>query len=145
MRLVIVEKTSRPLSDRQFDAFLTRIGGIIGHNGFIITSRDSFPIGNGWLRILRDLICELMAVGWNREMDYIKEKLGGLRFGTNELSEEGRKILFLYENSSFETCEECGRHGEPRHMNWIRTLCDNHYQEREDSINNYPNDFGDET
>ena len=34
------------------------------------------------------------------------------------------------EEMSHTVCEECAKPGETRDLNWIRTLCDEHYQSR---------------
>lgn len=34
----------------------------------------------GWIPLLEDLLGELVALGWDRRLDQVKQKFGGLRF-----------------------------------------------------------------
>jgi len=117
----------------EFENYLKSIGGLI--SGY---RTDLSPItsnicecSEGWLELIKNLIQELIDIGWNKEIVQIKEKFGGLRFYTGELSQEGQKIITKYENLSYKTCEECGKKGTRRDGSWIRTLCDKHAKEND--------------
>ncbi len=60
----------------------------------------------------------------------VKEKFGTLRFYFS-----GGDLLFqgfvdAIEQMSAYICEICGQRGEARNISWVRTLCDEHYQEK---------------
>jgi hypothetical protein len=88
--------------------------------------------------------------GWKQYKDYVyadyptvvqvKEKFGGLRFYLNfppmtKFSEEEYNklegmISFAENYLSYSICEDCGKPGECRNdLGWIRTLCNEHYEE----------------
>ena len=75
-------------------------------------------VGEGWLPLLEKLINELIALGWDRRLAQVKEKLGGLRFyiggGTPPMFEAIRRA----EARSLRTCELCGA---PGRLNKART------------------------
>lgn len=69
----------------EFEDFLKSIGGLVDGR-----SPEKKPIfeniwqcGDGWLELIRDLIVELIAAGWNKEIRQIEEKFGGLSFYAN--------------------------------------------------------------
>jgi hypothetical protein len=61
----------------------------------------------------------------------VKQKFAGLRYYTSHHTEEMGKIINLFENLSYQTCEVCGRLGKPRSGGWIETLCDEHANGKE--------------
>lgn len=58
----------------------------------------------------------------------VKQKFGGLRYYVSHYTEELGKLISLFEDLSYETCEVCGRLGKTRSGGWIETLCDEHAQ-----------------
>lgn len=118
------------MNTAEFENYLASISGLV--NGFHteppkLLSRAFFSFRDGWLGIVHDLIEELIAAGWNKELCQAKEKFGGLRFYTNELPEAGTAIIAKYEKQSTETCERCGKPGTLRtDRSWMKTLCDEH-------------------
>lgn len=62
----------------------------------------------------------------------VKEKFGGLRFYMTSGDDEIYQAISEAETLSHYTCEECGNHGKKRDLAWIRTLCDNCYNEWEE-------------
>lgn len=121
------------MTTKEFEEYLESIGGL--ENGHFpdrpaILKRGICSCGDGWLQIIADLIEELLAAGWDKQIKQIKEKFGGLRFYIGSGSEEIWDIIGKYERLSYETCEECGEQGELRNdLGWWRTLCDKHYNE----------------
>jgi hypothetical protein len=118
---------------KEFGRFLESIGGL--KSGYFsdkspITSRYFFSIGDGWLDLTRDLIENLIKIGWDKKILQVKEKFGGARFYAGPCTEEQDKLIEEYENKSFEVCEQCGEKGEVRDLPWIMTLCENHYKEK---------------
>lgn len=117
------------MAPEEFEMCLKLMGGL--ENGVLrdkprITSRHYFTVGDGWLHLIINLIEELIAAGWDREVVQVKEKFGGLRFYTNSAPEGGYDIINKYEALSQETCEICGEKGKLRDTGWMRTLCDEH-------------------
>jgi|HubBroStandDraft_2_1064218.scaffolds.fasta_scaffold00002_59 hypothetical protein len=118
------------MTTEQFEAWLVSIGGLVnGHYA------DRPPIttnicecGGGWLQLIHDLIEELIALGWNKEICQIKEKFGLLRFYTNGMTEPMWEALRRAERRSLQTCEVCGAPGKRRVKGEqrLRTVCDLH-------------------
>jgi len=100
----------------------------------IFVSHVYIGCGDGWYELLRELCIEIQKTDIKIEATYIKEKLGGLRFGYRYLSypnvtEQEIKIVqdlvMEAENKSDHVCEDCGKPGKLRdELSWHRTLCD---------------------
>ena len=73
---------------------------------------------------MKDLVRDLVALGWDGTVYQVKEKFGGLRFYIEAGSEEIHQRILQAERRSYLTCEECGRPGLPNREGWIRTLCE---------------------
>lgn len=80
-------------------------------------------VGAGWGSIIERLIPDLFALGWDGEINQVKEKFGTLRFYIGAASDEVRNRVSRAEMESDTTCEECGAPGEIRGGGWIKTLC----------------------
>jgi hypothetical protein len=114
----------------EFEDFLESIGGLFdgrspGRRPIII---NICQCDEGWLELIKDLILELIAAGWNKEVRQIKEKFGGLSFYTNDLTDKDFAIIHKYALKSFHTCEICGSidNVKLRRKNWVKTLCEKH-------------------
>lgn len=122
------------MTDEQMNEFLQSIGGL--ENGFYtdrepITDCGFFDVNNGWFPLIKELIEDLIALGWNKQTCQVKEKFGSMRFYINEGSDEIFDRITKAERDSYEICETCGEKGELRKdLGWISTLCDKHYLER---------------
>jgi hypothetical protein len=83
-------------------------------------------VGPGWLPLLERLAADLAALGWNRDLHQMKEKLGGLRFYIGKASKEILERIDQAAEESFTICEHCGAPGRPREGRtaWIKTTCD---------------------
>jgi hypothetical protein len=117
--------------------FLESIGGL--ENGFYpdkdpIKGSGFFECGDGWYPLIKDLISDLIELGWDKQTCQVKEKFGGLRFYINGASEEIYKRIRIAEDLSYETCETCGEKGELRSIGWYKTLCNKHHEERKSNI-----------
>jgi hypothetical protein len=119
-------------------------GDLGNHPGVATYSGYAGYVRKGWIPILDRLAEDLVALGWDRILDQVKQKFGGLRFyigvGTPRLSRDvydalGRRIDEA-EAESRRTCEECGAPGRPAPvggpLGWVETLCPRCF-EREDS------------
>lgn len=114
--------------------YLESIGGL--ENGMYsnkpkITSCDFFDVQVGWYPLIKNLIDELINLGWDKQVTQVKEKFGGLRFYINGGSDEMYNKITEAEKLSHETCELCGKKGELRtKIRWFTTLCDEHYEQK---------------
>jgi hypothetical protein len=123
--------------DKKMNEFLESIGGL--ENGFYpnkdpIKDSGFFECGNGWYPLIKDLITDLIELGWDKQVCQVKEKFGALRFYINTGSDEIFKKIHSYENQSYETCETCGEKGELRLVGWYKTLCNKHHEEHKTNI-----------
>ena len=120
------------MNKEQMDEFLQSIGGF--KNGFNlesnpITDSDFFEVGSGWFPLIKDLITDLIELGWNKEVCQVKEKFGGLRFYINAATSEAHKRISQAEIESMNICEVTGKPGKLRtDIRWYRTLCDEEYE-----------------
>jgi hypothetical protein len=117
----------------EMNVYLASIGGLNRtyreDRGPILDSK-SFGVGEGWLHLIKDMIEDLIALGWDKRLLQSKEKFGGLRFYIESYPEGSQDVISKYEKLSYETCEECGVDASPKKINgWIHTLCDVHAEE----------------
>lgn len=87
--------------------------------------------GNGWVPLIDNLITELCALGWDKHVEQIKEKFGGLRFYIGGATPEMHDLINRAEDASIKICEECGKEGKRSDWGkyWIKTLCPKHGKE----------------
>jgi hypothetical protein len=118
------------------------------NNGMIVPFY--FECDDGWYDII-DVLCANIQreneialsrkqYATNEDQEYddvpatasqIKEKFGGLRFYINGGNETIRGMIIMAESMSFRTCEVCGKPGYIRKYSWIKTHCNEHFnQER---------------
>lgn len=100
-----------------------------------------YECDKGWNSLIDPLVEELNRL--NGRVLQIKEKFGGLRFyytlaHNHPEAERFSQKVATAEILSFEICEVCGQPGTLRAGGWIRTLCEQHHQEREEK---YKKDF----
>jgi len=126
------------MTDKEMNEFLESIGGL--KNGYYtdrkpIKDSSFFDVGSGWYQIIKELIEDLIKLGWDKQTCQVKEKFGGLRFYINSASDEVHKRISEAENLSYETCETCGEKGELRtNIGWHSTLCDKHYEKYKPTV-----------
>jgi hypothetical protein len=126
------------MEDKEMNEFLESIGGL--ENGFYtdrppIKDSGFFSVGVGWYPLIKDLITDLIELGWDKQTCQVKEKFGGLRFYINAASDDVNKRIRIAEDLSYKTCETCGEKGELKtKMGWYTTLCDKHYEEHKSNI-----------
>ena len=120
------------MTDEQMNEFLDSIGGL--ENGYF-TDREPikdcwiFECGNGWFLLIKELIEDLIALGWDRKTCQVKEKFGGLRFYITSGSDAIYDRISQAEEASYTVCEVTGQPGELRNdIGWLNTLCDSAYQ-----------------
>ena len=118
------------LTDKELNEYLISIGGLTNvFTGNKVTDSDFFQVSLGWNLIIKNLIQDLIRLGWNKEVIQVKEKFGGLRFYINEGTDEIHQRIGQAELESMKTCEITGRPGKLRtDIGWYRTLCDEEYE-----------------
>ena len=93
-----------------------------------------FECSAGWIPIL-DRYGEKLSEFRNEVPErvvIVKEKFGALEIQGLAVPTEAHDLLSEARAESMETCEWCGREGEPRAVAVRATLCDMHYEERKD-------------
>ena len=111
---------------KEFNDYIKSIGGL--ESGYFTDRPPLYyvgSVGDGWLPLLKELIQDLIGLGWNKQICDIKEKFGGLRFYIAGGSDEIFDRIDKAESDSYKICETCGEPGEVRQGGWIKTLCDN--------------------
>lgn len=117
-----------------------------------------FDCGDGWYNIINQLCNNIQShIDWRnsqRELllkdnpynrpipdeihqvvvDQVKEKFGTLRFYYHGGDDVIDGMVRMAEAMSSVTCETCGKPGKTRSGGWIRTLCDEHEEERQASL-----------
>ena len=88
-------------------------------------------VGDGWYTLI-DNLCGVLQYSTDSNnhpqivASQVKEKLGGLRFYTNDDDEYQRGIISFAETMAESTCENCGSPAKQRsNRGWISTLCAN--------------------
>jgi hypothetical protein len=124
------------MTHTEMDDFLESIGGL--QHGYYtdrepITSSGIFECGTGWYPLLKELIEDLIELGWDRQTCQVKEKFGGLRFYINGATDAVFDRIRKAEHDSYETCEVTGEPGKLRtDLGWHSTLCDAEYTKRKE-------------
>jgi hypothetical protein len=88
-------------------------------------------VGSGWKTLLHGLCEKLFHLGWDGELQQVKEKYGTLRFYwrnnidgiAGEIAED---VVQNAEAMSGQTCEVCGKYGRLRGSGWLYTSCEEH-------------------
>lgn len=116
------------MTREEFNTYLESISGLV--NGWKsnvppITDCYFMEHGSGWYEMEKQLIEDLIKLGWNKEVCQIKEKFGGLRFYINDGSKEIHDRIEQAESESYKICEECGTREEiGKTRGWITTCCE---------------------
>lgn len=118
----------------EFEKYLESIDGVYNWKGIQVTNPSFFGVSEGWFALLKNLIDELITLGWDRHMVISKEKFGGLNFHIKNITKEMYDIILTHEKLSYNICEECGEEGFLREGGWVKTLCDIHAEERENKL-----------
>jgi hypothetical protein len=89
-----------------------------------------FEVGDGWVRILYELILGIrfndeFKGKWVTKVTQCKEKFGGLRFYVTGTSDKNWKLINAAEEKSLAVCEVTGSEVEVGIWNdgWVRTIC----------------------
>jgi hypothetical protein len=118
------------MTNEELSEYLKSIGGlkIPYKKNIVLDDVDYFQCSSGWNKLLKDLIDDLIKLGWNKEIEQVKEKFGGLRFYINEGSNEIYDRINIAEKESYTICEKTGKPGELRtDIGWWSTLSDEEY------------------
>jgi len=97
-----------------------------GHDPSQPFARERSFVGRGWHGLLKELIEDLIRLGWDRRVLQIKEKFGTLRFYVADRQPEYLDRIEAAVEHSAEICEECGKAGALRanEKGWYSTRCD---------------------
>lgn len=114
------------MNKEKFKEYLESVGGVYDWKGRNHSNVGFFAVSEGWYSLIKDMMDELIAVGWDRHLHQCKEKFGGLRFYLSTYPEGATEIVTKYESLSYETCEVCGEKGVLRTGSWLVTRCDEH-------------------
>lgn len=100
-----------------------------------------FACGEGWWPILTNLCANIQHhLDWKNKTSevvpqvtvaQVKEKFGGLRFYYDGGDEYISGLVTMAEAWAGNSCEVCGKPGYQRSGGWIKTLCDEHEEERQ--------------
>jgi hypothetical protein len=87
-----------------------------------------FECGDGWYNILDNLFANIKReLECNPIKDFyiiqVKEKFGSLRVYTSYSTERIEQLIDWAEETSLETCENCGREAEVDYSGWVKVLC----------------------
>lgn len=115
-------------SDRMHERFPKMFEGKYG----------GFAVGPGWWTMLETL-CETIQNHIDQSkgqcsqvvIEQIKEKFGTLRFYYSGGDDFVSGAVYLVENLTNHSCEECGAPGHRVSGGWVKTLCEFHIAERE--------------
>ena len=83
-------------------------------------------MGRGWLGVLKELLQDLIALGWDRRVLQLKENLGSMRLYTAQRTPAILDRVIAAREHSEERCETCGEGGSLRiaAQGWYSTRCD---------------------
>lgn len=122
------------MNKEEMNEYLESIGGLVNGHYFDrprIKNANYFDCDQGWYGLIKELIEDLIDLGWNKQVCQVKEKFGGLRFYINEGSDEIFKRIGKAETDSYKICEVTGTPGELRtDIGWYLTLCNEEYEKR---------------
>jgi hypothetical protein len=112
--------------------------------------KPEVSISEGWFGLIHDMCAEIrlcQTKPYSIRFFQVKEKFGALRVyphidERSEIRGKIEKILVKYEVMSIDVCEVCGEPGKPRPVGWVKTLCEKHHLEREESRQNLYVDGG---
>lgn len=95
----------------------------------LLTSLDikyppcGFDIGDGWFPIVKQALMAMVLVGWDRDLQQVKQKFCGLRIYIGETNEAVDAIITYAEQRCSVTCEDCGKPHGLTDAGWGRALC----------------------
>jgi hypothetical protein len=117
------------LTDKELTEYLISIDGLInGYTGSKITDANFFETSPGWNQLIKNLIEDLIKLGWDKKVIQVKEKFGGLRFYIHEGNTAIDIKIREAERESINICEITGTSGKLRSdIGWYKTLCDEEY------------------
>ena len=135
----------------EMNVYLASIGGLNRtyreDKGPILDSK-AFGVGQGWLHLIKDMIEELIVLGWDKRLLQCKEKFGGLRVYWDEpdewehLEDETQQdkvdlVNCLIDIANWlcqKICMVCGEKGTLYNENWVTVLCEEHYNEQQEQV-----------
>ena len=121
-------------SEQSSDSLILKVNGTDRQLKLGEKSPIFFSVGEGWYSIIKELIEDLIELGWDKKIYQVKEKFGGLRFYITNNSDEINDRILKAELLSYKTCEVTGKRGELRNdLDWVRTLCEEEYKKAKEN------------
>jgi hypothetical protein len=74
----------------------------------IATPKLGFGIPQGWTYIVKTLVRDLIALGWDKDLVQVKQKFGGLRFYIGKSNETLDNVIQQAESACSSACYQCG-------------------------------------
>ena len=96
--------------------------------------RCGFWVDDGWRPTVIEALKKLIAAGWDRKLEQVKQKFCGLRIylGHEQVrTPEFRKIIGEAEAICDGLCENCGLEREEKGQGWGRAYCNACHKLRE--------------
>ena len=96
-----------------------------------------FELEDGWYNLLDSTFGEMLNAAKHPDEIYVtqvKEKWAGLRLYFNCNSDDYDALSFIVDQAelqSYKICEICGKEGSVRDLIGYQTLCEQHYQEKQ--------------
>ena len=86
-----------------------------------------FYIGDGWFPIVAAALEKMVATGWDRDLQQVKQKFCGLRIYIGATTPEIEALIDSAEARCWKACEHCGKpHGidfKSEMGGWGEALC----------------------
>ena len=96
------------------------VPGFVTYRGYT-RAQALRSVGQGWAKLIDRLFD---AKPQDTVIIQVKEKFGGLRFYTDESTEEFQNLIDEAEEESYKTCQNCGTAGTLNtDRYWVVTLC----------------------
>jgi hypothetical protein len=108
---------------KMFDSHGLRDGHGVDQPYVVSVLRDHVPAG--WFGLVKELVEDLIRLGWDRRLLQVKEKHGSLRLYISQRDEVLVKRTIEARDRSETICQDCGKPGtllEEDH--WFSTLCE---------------------
>jgi hypothetical protein len=116
------------MTREEFKEYLESIDGLKSSyvEGVVIKSPDFFEFSEGWFQITKNLIDDLIKLGWDKRIGQAKEKFGTGRFYIGGATDPVWERIHKWEEETAYTCEVCGSQDESVSLRghlWYTTRC----------------------
>lgn len=98
----------------------------------ILQPRSISYCSPGWLPLVEELIQDLLAMGWDKDVHQVKEKFGTLRFYAGTVTPEMQERIMKAERYSSSKCDRCGCFAQLIKRQVWRVRCDRCFEKFDD-------------